>query len=108
MTILNITFLIEPAREREFISWMRAEGVELLHAGNLHAAEPRLLSVKAMQGMPAEPGTPKSLALHMEFADTKAAEKWRQNSMPSLVAAYDKKFGPQALFFATELETVDF
>ncbi|MBD5356243.1 MAG: DUF4286 family protein [Bacteroides sp.] len=107
MYTYNITFVMGPQEEETFIIWLHqaasAKDSELKDAENL-----RLQKVIRIGGEKPDADHGLSIALQADFTSELAAEKWGEIVIPKLTGAFMAKFGPNAAFFTTLLETTAF
>ncbi len=104
MVIYNITFVMEPKREQEFLAWMRDQAIAQLFNSDSIARNPRLQTVIEAGG--AKPGADHglSIALQAEFDNADDAHTWNDVTLPPVLGQFTAKFGPHAVFFTTLLE----
>lgn len=106
MYIYNITFVILPERENEFLEWMRGEALATLFTPGNGATNPRLQTVVEVGGEKPAAEHGLSIALQAEFATEEEAHKWNDQTVPPVLGNFTTKFGPQAAFFATLLTVI--
>lgn len=106
MVIYNITFVIEPHREEEFLTWMRSEALTKLFNADSKAANPRLQTVIEAGGKKPDADHGLSIALQAEFDSQDTAHGWNDNVLPNVLGDFTAKFGPHALYFATLLDVI--
>lgn len=104
MVVYNITFVIEPQREEEFLTWMRSEAIARLFNQDSPASNPRLQTVIEAGGQKPDPDHGLSIALQAEFDSADHAHTWNDMTLPPVLGDFTAKFGPHALFFATLLD----
>lgn len=101
MLIHNATFMVEPERGAEFLEWFaplaRKAGPEgrsrlsvMRQAGGQIAGEAQALSV-AFQG---------------EFESMVEIEEWTAKRLRPLIAAFERRFAPDAMVFTSVFETI--
>lgn len=107
MFTYNITFMMNPQEEGNFILWLRqvasAKDSELKDAENL-----RLQKVVRIGGERPDADHGLSIAMQADFTSETAAEEWEKIVIPKLTGNFMTKFGPNAAFFTTLLETTAF
>lgn len=103
MYIYNITFVIIPDREPDFIRWVRHEAIPALFGEETGAYSPRLQTVVEAGGEKPKPDHGLSIALQAEFPSEGAAHEWHDSRLPDVVGAFMRTFGPDAAFFTTLL-----
>lgn len=106
MVVYNITFVIDPSREEEFLNWMRSEAIGKLFNQDSLAANPRLQTVIEAGGHKPAPDHGLSIALQAEFDSAEHAHAWNDTTLPPVLGDFTAKFGPHALFFATLLDII--
>ncbi|MDE6299099.1 MAG: DUF4286 family protein [Muribaculaceae bacterium] len=106
MYIGNVTFVIHPHHEDEFIGWMRGNALAALFNEESAAREPRLQTVVEAGGEPVPAEHGKSIALQAEFADKEGFDAWTATQLPPVLSDFQEKFGPQAAYFLTLLEVL--
>ena len=106
MVIYNITFVIEPERQQEFLDWMRGEALSNLFNSESAAANPRLQTVVEAGGKKPDADHGLSIALQAEFDTIVAAHGWEDTVLPPVLGSFTEKFGPHALYFVTLLEVL--
>lgn len=104
--VYNITFVISPDRESDFIGWLRSEAVPILFASDAGAVNPRLHTVIEVGGEKPGPEHGLSMALQAEFDSEESAGRWNDEVLPSVLRDFHSSFGPHALFFTTLLQVV--
>lgn len=104
MVVYNITFVIEPKNEQEFLSWMRSEAIAKLFTPEGEARNPRLQTVVEAGGNKPDADHGFSIALQAEFDSADHAHRWNDDVLPPVLGDFTVKFGPHALYFATLLE----
>lgn len=105
MYIHNITFMHDPADETAFIDWLRGSAVPLLSGDGVGAM--RLAQVAEVPGAPDRAGEALSVALQAEFGDIDTARRWAGSRLPAVADSYRRRFGHDALLFATILRSID-
>lgn len=101
MLIHNATFMVDPHRGAEFLEWFaplaRKAGPEgksrlsvMRQAGGETAGEPQALCV-AFQG---------------EFESMEDVAAWTSKRLRPLVAAFERRFAPDAMVFTSVFETI--
>lgn len=107
MFTYNITFVMTPQEEGAFTYWLRqvasTGNSELKDAENL-----RLQKVVRIGGEKPDADHGLSMALQSDFTSETAAEEWGEIVIPKLTGDFMAKFGPNAAFFTTLLETTVF
>lgn len=106
MYIYNITFVIDPAREDEFLTWMRGEAIAALFNENSLARSPRLQTVVETGGEKPLPEHGLSIALQAEFDTEASAHEWDSTTLPPVLGDFTQKFGLHCAFFATLLTVI--
>ncbi len=106
MVIYNITFVLVPERQQEFLDWMRSDAISRLFNNDSEAANPRLQTVVEAGGKKPDPEHGLSIALQAEFDTIVAAHGWNDTVLPPVLGDFTEKFGPHALYFATLLEVL--
>lgn len=106
MYIYNITFVIDPAREEEFLTWMRGDALRALFNEESAARSPRLQSVVETGGEKPTAEHGLSIALQAEFETEEAAHEWDSTTLPPVLGSFSQKFGPHCAFFATLLTVI--
>ncbi len=105
MTIYNVTFMMERGLGEKFIAWMRGKSASLL-------SEERGVAGARLQEVVEAPGESEfaeqalSIALQADFTDRESAHAWGRGALAEALAEYRNVFGPEALCFATILETI--
>lgn len=102
----NITFVIDPARRDEFITWMRGKALLKLFNSESPAREPRLTTVVEAGGEKPGPDHGASIALQAVFASEGDAVKWQNDLLPEVLGDFHKTFGQHSAFFVTLLEVI--
>ncbi len=96
-----------PQEEGAFTRWLRQAAAdkdsELNNAENL-----RLQKVVRIGGQQPDADHGLSIALQADFTSEEAAEEWGEIVIPILTGSFMTKFGPNAAFFTTLLETTVF
>lgn len=106
MYILNVTFVILPQREEEFISWMRDTALGALFNEESPARNPRLQTVVEAGGEKPSEEHGTSIALQSEFETEADAHKWNDSILAGVLGDFTQKFGPHAAFFTTLLTVI--
>ena len=96
MTILNSTFVLDPAISAEALEWIRTY---FRHSG---AKSPMLARVLAQDQPDCE-----TYALHLDFPGAAEAEAWRDGHGAALLRSMARKWGERALCFQTMLEVIE-
>ncbi len=101
MLIHNATFMTDPQRRAEFISWFvplaRKAGPE---------GHTRLSVMRQAGGEPAGKSQALSVAFQVEFNTMPEIEDWVQRRLRPLVAAFERRFAPGAMVFTSVFETI--
>lgn len=104
--VYNITFVIAHDRKALFLEWLRGEAVAALFGEAGGAVNPRIHTVVEAGGEKPGPEHGLSIALQAEFESEEVAHRWNDEVLPSVLAGFNRKFGPNALFFTTLLEVI--
>lgn len=106
MIIYNITFVIDPKAEQEFVGWIKKIALPVLNIGSSAPGRKLLKVVEAGHKKP-EPEDGLSMALHVGFASEQNARNWYDRMLPAVLRAFVARFGPHAGFFSTMLKEVE-
>ncbi|MDE6578123.1 MAG: DUF4286 family protein [Muribaculaceae bacterium] len=106
MVIYNITFVIHPSGENEFLEWMRGEALAALFNPQSVARNPRLQTVVEAGGERPSAEHGLSIALQSEFVNEEEAHEWHDNTLPPVLGSFTRKFGPHSAFFTTLLSVI--
>lgn len=106
MVVYNITFVIDPLKEKEFLDWMRSSALPRLFQETGKARNPRLQTVIEAGGRKPEPEHGMSIALQAEFDSEEDAHEWDDKVLPGVAGEFMENFNPHALYFATLLEII--
>ena len=106
MYILNITFIMHPEQRDNFLAWMRSEALPLLFNPHSLAANPRLQTVIEVGGQAPDPEHGLSIALQTDFQSLDDAHAWMNDNFAPVAGKFTLKFGQEALYFQTMLETL--
>lgn len=101
--ICNITFVISPEKEQEFIGWVRNELLHALFNDESPACNPALRKLIEAGGRKIEKESALSFALHSEFTTQEEARKWQEIFLLPALGEFTSRFGPEAPFFVTLL-----
>lgn len=106
MYIYNITFVMMPSREEEFLAWMRGDALAALFNQETTARNPRLQTVVEAGGEKPSADHGLSIALQAEFDSEESAHEWNDTALPPVLGDFTAKFGPHAAFFTTLLTVI--
>ncbi|MDE6443235.1 MAG: DUF4286 family protein [Muribaculaceae bacterium] len=106
MYIYNVTFVMMPDREEEFLNWMRGSALAMLFNQESTARNPRLQTVVEAGGEKPSADHGLSIALQGEFDTEESAHEWNDNTLPPVLGEFTSKFGPHAAFFTTLLTVI--
>lgn len=98
MLIYNTTFALEPAVEKEFLKWLRAEFIPSAMADGEYFISHELLRV-----MGADPSTP-TYALHLRARGADDINLWYEDHGSRLFDTINTRWNGHAVFFSTTLE----
>ncbi|MDE6218381.1 MAG: DUF4286 family protein [Muribaculaceae bacterium] len=104
MIIYAVTFMIDRRLEIPFLGWLRGEALSRLQLPA--TSNPRLTKVAAVPGDPEFARQALSVTLHVDFPSPAPARKWADTYLTPLLDAYTRKFGHEALHFASILQTL--
>lgn len=101
MLIHNATFMISPSRGEEFVDWFlplaRKAGPE---------GKCRVSVMRQAGGTAASDGQALSFAFQAEFDTMAEIEDWSARRLRPLVAAFERRFAPEAMVFTSVFETL--
>lgn len=104
--IYNITFVISPKEERLFLDWVRESLLPGLFNNESPAKNAAIRKVIEAGGeIPAEDHGV-SIAVHAEFDFEDDARRWHDIFLPPVLGRFTEKFGKDAVFFVTLLESL--
>lgn len=104
--ICNITFVMAPSQEEEFLTWFRSEALKMLFDAGSEARTPVLTKVIEHGGEPLDPEHGLSIALKVEFPSLELLHSWSATLLSEAVGCFMSKFGPNVAIFSTTLETL--
>lgn len=101
MLIHNATFMVEAQKGAEFLEWF---------APLAHKAAPegksRLSVMRQAGGEVAGEAQPLSVAFQAEFETMAEIEEWTAKRLRPLVAAFERRFAPEAMVFTSVFEEI--
>jgi len=101
MVIFNCSFMIEMAREEEFLTWIRAQIAARGMGGGV------LSAMREAGGVDYREAESHTVAYQREFPSIGAARLWGRERFAPLAAAFEENFGPQAMVFTSIFERID-
>lgn len=104
--IYNITFVTSPDCYYSLLEWLRQEAIPVLFGDGTGAAAPCMRTVLESGGEAPGPDHGVSVTLQGEFDTLEAAHDWQDSILPGVLGDLHRKFGQNALFFTTLLETL--
>ncbi len=99
MTILNTTFHIAPAIDKEVLGWIRNVYIRAALASGLSAPLLTRIVAETVDGS--------AYALHLRADTTEAARKWNNGPGAALRRILGDRYGERALTFTTYLEILE-
>lgn len=104
--LYNITFVTAPSLEHDFLDFARKELLPMLFNVESPARNPAMRKVIEAGGeVPAEDHGV-SIALHAEFEFEDDARRWHDIFLAPALGKFTDKYGKEALFFVTLLESL--
>ncbi|MBD5340249.1 MAG: DUF4286 family protein [Muribaculaceae bacterium] len=101
MLIHNATFMVEPQRGAEFLEWF----APLAHKAGPEGKS-RLSVMRQAGGAVAGEAQALSVAFQGEFDTMEEIELWTSKRLNPLVAAFQRRFAPDAMVFTSIFETI--
>ena len=102
----NVTFVMEPSREKELLDYINGELRDKLFNAESPAMSPHLKKVVEAGGEKPGPDHGLSLALSADFETEEKAHLWNDHVLVPALGDFHLKFGQHALFFVTLLENL--
>ncbi len=99
MIVVNTTFHVETAIEREWVAWIHATYLAIATSTGVMYS-PLFLRIMS----PAEGGA--AYAVQLQTGSESDAEMWLNNVQPKLLSEMQSHWGDKALFFTTLMEEV--
>ena len=112
MYIYNSTFILDPARADEFVSWFaplarKAAGDAPCRLSRMRAAGIEENTDAEMADASRSEDEAVSVAFQTEFHTLEAAGEWSRRRLRPLVAAFERRFAP-GMVFTSVFETIEF
>lgn len=101
MLIHNATFMVDPRRGEEFLEWF----APLAHKAGPEGKS-RLSVMRQAGGAPAGEAQALSVAFQGEFDTMQEIDEWTAKRLRPLVAAFERRFAPDAMVFTSIFETI--
>ncbi|MDE6339101.1 MAG: hypothetical protein K2K97_04865 [Muribaculaceae bacterium] len=101
MLIHNATFMVEQRRGAEFLEWFAPLAHKAGPEGRSH-----LSVMRQAGGEVAGEVQPLSVAFQVEFETTEEIDDWVLHRLRPLVAAFERRFAPDAMVFTSIFETI--
>lgn len=101
MLIHNATFMVAPERGAEFLEWIAPLAYK---AGGRR--RPRLSVMRQAGGATADEAQALSVAFQVEFETMAEVEEWTGKRLRPLVAAFERRYAPDAMVFTSVFETI--
>lgn len=98
MVTFNCSFLIDRAREDEFLSWIRTQIKACGLGGGV------LSAMREAGGVDYREAEAQTIAYQREFTTIGAARLWGRERFAALASAFAEKFGPEAMVFTSIFE----
>lgn len=103
----NVTFVIHPDKENEFVDWLRSAGLELMFPAKAGIiGEPSVRKVVETGGEKPAPDHGLSIAVQSHFNSEMDVHKWQDNILPGALRSFHQRFAPECAFFTTLLQSV--
>lgn len=102
MIIVNTTFVLHPSIEQEVLSWIKNSYDRSAQSNG--SLGPGMLTRIISDATPADG---EAYALHINFPDLAAAQRWNEGVGNSLRSILAKRHGENALTFHTYLEVME-
>ena len=106
MYTYNITFVVDPFKEKELLNYINNELRPGLFNPETSARNPELKKVVEAGGEKPGPDHGLSVALSATFETEESAYFWNDHVLLPALGDFHMKFGNQALFFITLLENL--
>lgn len=101
MLIYNATFMVDPQRGAEFLEWF----APLAHKAGPEGRS-RLSVMRQAGGEEADASQALSVAFQGEFETIDEVETWVAKRLRPLVAAFERRFAPDAMVFTSVFESI--
>ena len=103
----NITFIVSPAKESEFIEFLSEEFIPTVCRPESKAMNPEMKKVVESGGEKVDTEHGVSIAFSVSFPDEEQARKWYDYTLGDALMYVNEKFGEEALFFITMLRNLN-
>lgn len=107
MFTYNITFIVEPEREKELLDYIIKDLLSKLFNPESPARNPELKKVVEAGGEKPDADHGLSIALSATFSSEETAHLWNDHILIPALGDFHKKFGVNSLFFVTLLENIE-
>ena len=97
--------MMEREKEEEVVTWLHGE-IGKMEEGNGALRGVRLTAMREAGGVDYRQAEAQTVAFQSEFDSVADARSWASHVFVSTAAAFEEKFGPQAMVFTSLFETV--
>lgn len=94
--------MLEREREVEFVTWLRGRLAEL----PVTMRGLRITAMREAGGVDYREAEAQTVAMQLEFGSADEARRWSASHFGGLAAAFEERFGPQALVFTSIFEVI--
>lgn len=106
MYTYNITFMVNPSREENLLSYIRNEFFPIFFKEGSPAKDPQLKRLIEVGGEKPDDEEAISFALSANFDSEEKAHLWHDHILIPALSELPQKFNQEALFFITLLEQI--
>ena len=104
MVIHNASFIIEREREEAFVEWLRQIVAERVSYAESGPCRPVLTAMREAGGVDYRQAEAQTVAWQVQFDCIESARAWSASTLAGIGAAFEEKFGPNAMLFTSIFE----